>query len=264
MVDTPSSPPQEHGAEFQPRSNPPDLTIPEHRTYLPEPRPTVVEPTSHIPESSAYAPAAASSPQWQQLQLQSQPRPSDATTLDNSNIINRISPTASSSTWSPVSITASHPLAPVIRLSPQVEEDIKAAVLEAVLAQQRQQANSKNTRKNNTHASNSGGGGGGGGGGALGRKRKKSVRRAPDGRRESPQTTRNWLIAKKVLRWVSLTICAMMVVGETVLAIFDGAYADTALGICLVCDFAFVFLFFFCFFYLSYIFKNNNPLPTLT
>lgn len=251
MVDTPSSPPQEHGAEFQPRSNPPDITIPEHRTYLPEPRPTVVEPTSHIPESSAYAPAAASSPQWQQLQSQSQPRPSDATTLDNNNniIINHISPTASSSTWSPVSITASHPLAPVIRLSPQVEEDIKAAVLEAVLAQQRQQANSKNKRKNNTHASNSGGGGGG----ALGRKRKKSVRRAPDGRRESPQTTRNWLIAKKVLRWVSLTICAMMVVGETVLAIFDGAYADTALGICLVCDFAF----FFCFFYLSYIFKTT-------
>lgn len=119
-----------------------------------------------------------------------------------------------------MSITASHPAAPNIRLSPEVEEEIKAAVLEAANAQHQQQ--SKKKRKSS---------------GEYKRRRKSSggVRRAPDGRRESPQTTRNWLIAKKVLRWVSLTICGMMVVGEAVLAIFNGAYADTTVGICLVC-----------------------------
>ncbi len=156
-----------------------------------------------------------------------------------------------------MSITATHPFVANIRLSPQVEEEIKAAVLEATLAQ----ANSHNNvvddddddNNNNNNNNNNDHNGdlkdekerrgaaayGGCGGGSRRRKmktkkNKKAHRRAPDGRRESPQTTRNWLIAKKVLRWVSLTICAMMVVGETVLAIFDGAYADTALGICLV------------------------------
>ena len=124
-------------------------------------------------------------------------------------------PETTSASPSPVSVTASGPYATNIRLSPDVEEEIKNAVLEAAA----------HSHKDTQRTSISG----------RHKIKMKQHRRGPDGRRESPRTTRNWLIAKKVLRWVSLTICGLMVVGETILAIFDGAYADTALGTSLVC-----------------------------
>ena len=123
-------------------------------------------------------------------------------------------PETTSASSSPISVTASGPYANNIRLSPDVEEEIKNAVLKAAQSRKDQQRISISGRQ---------------------KIKMKQHRRGPDGRRESLRTTRNWLIAKKVLRWVSLTICGLMVVGETILAIFDGAYADTALGTSLVC-----------------------------
>ncbi|RYP64345.1 hypothetical protein DL771_008790 [Monosporascus sp. 5C6A] len=196
-----TSPPQ-HQSAAQLRHIP-GITIPPraHLSTIEE----VVAGSSHShaaatnPAAAAGATTTPSQPQ-SQAQSQSQSRSSDAT------LVNHASSTA-------VSITASHPYARNVRLSPQVEEDIKAALLEAALAQ--------SPTSNHQQGRNSG------------KKNGRDKRRRPDGRKESLKTTRNWLIAKKVLRWVSLTICALMVVGEAVLAIFDGAYADTALGICL-------------------------------
>lgn len=270
MGDTlsPSSPPRPTPAELQQRSNLPGIVIPGQQRmqhHLPLSRlPAVgVSTSSNVPPAgfSPQAPAARLSqwPQQSQSQSQShsQPRTSSlttTTTLTNSNsngnrnnTNHHISPTATASAsfsaWSPVSITATAAAAPplgapaTIRLSPQVEEDIKAAVLEAALAKHLTAAKGHEGKKRNKQTDKDK---------KKRKKKKKTVQRAPDGRRESPQTTRNWLIAKKVLRWVSLTICAMMVVGEAVLAIFDGAYADTALGICLVRSFLLPFLLYCC------------------
>ncbi|RYP83656.1 hypothetical protein DL770_005349 [Monosporascus sp. CRB-9-2] len=199
---SPTSPPQQQSAAQQ--RHIPGITIPP-RAHLS----TIEEVVAGFGHSHAAAtdPAAAAgatmpsqSQSQSQAQSQSQSRPSDAT------LVNHASSTA-------VSITASHPYARNVRLSPQIEEDIKAAVLEAALSQSPTSNHQQGRNK--------------------GRKNGRDKRRRPDGRKESLKTTRNWLIAKKVLRWVSLTICALMVVGEAVLAIFDGAYADTALGICL-------------------------------
>jgi hypothetical protein len=46
----------------------------------------------------------------------------------------------------------------------------------------------------------------------------------------SPRITR-WTIYKTIARWVSLTICAAIAVGETFAAIFDRGYIDTVFGI---------------------------------
>lgn len=51
---------------------------------------------------------------------------------------------------------------------------------------------------------------------------------------ESSAGSKRWTIYKNMLRWSSLIVCAITIIGEIFVAIFDGAYFDTTFGIPLV------------------------------
>ena len=217
----PASTPTPHEAAASPQRHLPGPSLPAHTHFSG----VTVEPTSDgsTETDTSYRSAAALSlsPSF------SQPPPDTSPTHGHPQPPSQNNPPSCSA----VSIRASNPYAQNIRLSPAVEEEIKKAVLEATHSQKQMYSSSSPSRKGKRWRRS----GSVEGTAEYKIKRKKQARRGPDGRRESLQTTRNWLIAKKVLRWVSLVICAVMVVGETVLAIFDGAHADTALGTSLVC-----------------------------